>query len=401
MTILPKIEKITRDATVSHFFLMFGYKLFSLYFPLFLVAKNFSLAQVGYTSFLIYLPIAFFAPVAGFLSHKINPALLASIGILGYGVFALGMILIPTDTPVSLGIFYLFQIILGVSASLFFVSSRVILMGSRLENPDRSFAWFYSAPSYADAIAPAVGALLIWKLDFAGVFAFSLAVQIFTAVFCYFSLKGRAHHLVDGGGLEESRKNYLGILPIFKEKNVLLFLSISFLVLILAGFNNTFFVLFLKSLGWSQNKILLFNSILSLIFLPISFWVIKQVGKLKSEKNISLGSMIVGSFSILLGVFSSALNFFSIFLITLGSYAGGLTAFSGRSGFLSKRLQKYPGETGVIDTIFSPLATAAGSLIGGLLIGLLGFPSIFIIFGSIIFSTGALGGAFVKNNKIR
>jgi len=78
MPIFPKIEKITRDATISHFFLMFGYKLFSLYFPLFLVSRNFSLPQVGYTYLLIYLPIAIFAPFVGFLSHKINPAILAS-----------------------------------------------------------------------------------------------------------------------------------------------------------------------------------------------------------------------------------------------------------------------------------------------------------------------------------
>ena len=75
MSFFPKIEKITRDATISHFFLMFGYKLFSIYFPLFLVAKNFSISQVGYTHFLIYLPIALFAPIIGFLNHKINPAI--------------------------------------------------------------------------------------------------------------------------------------------------------------------------------------------------------------------------------------------------------------------------------------------------------------------------------------
>jgi len=154
--LLPKIEKITRDATISHFFLMFGYKLFSLYFPLFLVAKNFSISQVSYTHFLIYLPIALFAPLVGFLNHRINPAILASLGIFGYGIYALGMILFPKSI-----VFYLFQVILGISAALFFVSARAILMGAKLENPNRAFGWFYSAPSYADAIAPAVGALVI------------------------------------------------------------------------------------------------------------------------------------------------------------------------------------------------------------------------------------------------
>jgi MFS family permease len=142
---------------------MFGYKLFSLYFPLFLVAKNFSIPQVGYTHFLIYLPIALSAPIVGFLNHRINPAILASLGIFGYGIYALGMIIFP-----NLFLFYLFQILLGISAALFFVSSRAILMGSKLENPDRAFAWFYSATSYAEAIAPAVGAFFIWKFNFTG-----------------------------------------------------------------------------------------------------------------------------------------------------------------------------------------------------------------------------------------
>jgi len=156
MSILPKIEKVTRDATISHFLLMFGYKLFSLYFPLFLVARGFSLPEVGYTYLLIYLPIALFAPFVGFLNHKINPAILASVGILGYGVYALGMILIRNPA-----LFYFWQVLLGISAALFFVSARAILISSPLENYDRAFGWFYSAPFYADALAPVLGALFI------------------------------------------------------------------------------------------------------------------------------------------------------------------------------------------------------------------------------------------------
>src|SRR3990167_5988787 len=95
MAIFPKIEKITRDASISHFLLMFGYRIFSVYFPLFLVAKSFSIPQIGYAHFLIYLPIALFAPLAGFLNHKINPAILMASGILGYGVYSLGMIIFP------------------------------------------------------------------------------------------------------------------------------------------------------------------------------------------------------------------------------------------------------------------------------------------------------------------
>ena len=389
MFTLPKIEKITRDAAITHFFLMFGYKLFSLYFPLFLVAKSFSLPQIGYTNFLIYLPIALFAPLVGFLNHRINPAVLAAVGVLGYGAYALAMILFP-----NLFIFYLFQAILGISASLFFVSSRAMMMGSKLENPSRAFAWFYSAPFYADAIAPAVGALLIWKFDFIGVFIFSLILQFFNAIFCFVKLKNQTSHLTENVKITESGQNYLKVFKSLKTKSILFPVLASFLVLILAGFNNTFFVLFLKNLGWSQNQILIFNSLLSFIFLPISLWAIKQVARFKSETNVFRGAQITGIFSILLGSFASILNFYSVFIIMIGKYLGGLMAGAGRSGMMAAKLKGYPEESAAIDTIFSPLATALGALIGGLIIVSFGYPLIFVLGGIIIFTSGFLGERF-------
>jgi hypothetical protein len=82
---------VTRDVTMVHFLLMFGYKLFSAYFPLYLAAQGLSLPQIGYSYLLIYLPIALFAPFAGFLSRKANPALLMMVGIAGYAAYALAM----------------------------------------------------------------------------------------------------------------------------------------------------------------------------------------------------------------------------------------------------------------------------------------------------------------------
>jgi len=383
MSIIPKIERITRDATIAHFFLMFGYKLFSLYFPLFLVAKNFSIFQIGYTHFLIYLPIALFAPIAGFLNHRINPAILSSVGILGYGIYSLGMILSH-----NLFIFYLFQVVLGVSAALFFVSSRAILMGSKLENPDRAFAWFYSAPSYADALAPAVGAFFIWQFDFLGVFILSIILQFFNALFCFINLRKKTDHLTEDIKIRDSGQNYLKVLGTIKGKDFSPLILVSFLVLILAGFNNTFFVLFLRNLGWSQNEILIFNSLLSLVFLPISFWAIRQVAQHSSAINISRGSQITGVFSVLLGSLISILNFYYIFFIMLGKYVGGLITGAGRSGLLTTKLRKYPEESAAVDTIFAPLATATGAIIGGLIIGPLGYPLIFVIGGILLVGAG-------------
>lgn len=386
MNLISKTKNITRDTALCHFLLMFGYKLFSLYFPLYLISKNFSLAQVGYTNFLIYLPLAFFAPFAGFLNHKINAAILMVLGILGYVAYSLGMISFP-----NLIVFYGLQIMLGISAALFFVSSRTILMGSKLKNPDTSFGWFYLAASYADAFAPAAGALFIWKFGFMGVFIAAAIIQLIAGIFGFIKLRNAPACETNNLPAKECINNYKQVFKTIKTKGSWFFIGLAFLVLILGGFNNTFFPLFLKSLGWSINQILIFNSILSIIFLPLSIFVIKQINKLKSEENLLVGSEIVGIFSILLGLLSGVLNYIIAFLVMIGREVGGLMSGSGRSGLLSTKLEKYPQESAAIDTIFSPFATAFGALFGGLIISTFGYQAVFIGLGILIFIVAIYG----------
>lgn len=378
-------EKNTKKTAIAHFLLMFGYKMFSLYFPLFLAARHFSVPQVGYAVFLIYLPIALAAPVTGLLSRKSNPAVLASFGALGYGLYSFGMLMFPQKIVI-----YFLQIMLGVAGALFFVGMRTILMRSDLESADKSFSWFYTAPSYAKAIAPAVGAVLIWKFDFAGVFTASLAIHLLTAVFCFVALKDENQRPVEKMDIKKSLHNYSEVAGLMKEKRIFPYIAISFFMLILAGFSNTFFVLFLKDLGWTQNKILIFNSLLSLTFLPIAFFATKTIGKVSSQKNISRGSRIAGIFYILLGLMANVLTFVSTFFIMIFASIGELMAGSGRSGLITLKLKKYPEEAAAIDTIFSPLARAAGALSGGFLIIALGYPLIFIFGGVFIFAAGFL-----------
>lgn len=349
--------------------------------------------QVGYTSFLIYLSIALFAPLIGFLNYKIKPSVLLSLGIFGYGIYSLGMIAFVENNI----IFYILQIILGISASLFFVSARNFLMSAQLENPDRAFGWFYSANSYADAFAPAVGALVIWKFGFPAVFALSFFIQIANSLYCFIKLKGK-NPKTENINVKQSAKNYLNVVQIIKSRSAGFYIAISFMILLLAGFNNTFFVLFLKNLGWTQNKILLFSSLLSLTFLPISFWVIKQVEKFRSEKNISRGSQILGVFVFLMGGLSHFLNFYYAFFISIGQNIGGLMSGSGRSGLMTTKLKEYPQESAAVDTVFSPLATALGSIFGGFLIGAIGYPLLFVFSGILLFSAGLAG--VVKSKKL-
>jgi len=392
MSLLPKIEKVTRDVTISHFFLMFGYKIFSIYFPLFLVARGFSLPEVGYTYLLIYLSLAIFAPIVGFITHKINPAILATLGILGYGIYALGMILIPGTHPVGAVLFYFWQVLLGISAALFFTSTRAILISSPLKSYARAFGWFYSAPHYANALAPAVGALFIWKFNFIGVFIFSLIIQFFTAIFCFTQLKKqKIGPLNRYFNFQKFQKNYQKVFQKIKEKGILLPILVSFSVLLLAGFYRAFFVLFLKdSLGWSQNLILVFSSLFSFLFLPLSLFLIKYLGRVKSEKNIFQGGIITGVFSTLFGALIPVLNFFNTLLISLGRAAGDLITNAERSNLISRKLKESPEEAGVIDTIFSPLGVALGALISGVIIGFLGYQLLFIFGGIFVVAVGVL-----------
>ncbi len=401
---LPKIEKITRDTTIVHFLLMFGYKLFSLYFPLFLVANNLSINQVGYSYLLIYLPIALFSPLVGYLNHKINPAILAFSGILGYGVYALGMILIsPQDASWGILLFYLWQVLLGVSAALFFTSFRGILMGFPLKQPDRAFGWFYSAPFYAAALAPAFGAFLIWQFSFTGVFIASIIIHIINAFFCLFRLSKPAKTLVDFGfNLSHFKESFLFSFNKIKQKATAFLLIPSFAALLLAGFYGAFFVLFLEQeLGWPENTVLLFVALSSLLFTPISLWVIKRLKKEETAKNILQGSIVAGIFIALFGILAPVLNFFMALMIYFGKSIGFLTTSSARSGLFSKRLKDFPEEAGVIDTILPALGVALGALISGFLIDVFGFELLFIFVGFFVIFTSFIGKLLLQKSGLR
>ena len=69
---------------------------------------------------------------------------------------------------------------------------------------------------------------------------------------------------------------------------------------------------------------------------------------------------------------------------------------SGRSGLLAQKLKKYPEEAGAIDTIFSPLGVALGSLISGLIIGFLGFGNLFILGGVFVIGILIIGKILMK-----
>ncbi|OIP76039.1 MAG: hypothetical protein AUK06_00735 [Parcubacteria group bacterium CG2_30_36_18] len=154
-------------------------------------------------------------------------------------------------------------------------------------------------------------------------------------------------------------------------------------------------------LHWSQNLILVFVSVFSFLFLPVSLLLINRLTRFKSEKNIFQGGIITGIFSILFGAMVPMINFFNILLINFGRVAGDLICNSGRSGLISQKLKENPEEAGAMDTIFSPLGIALGALISGSIIGFLGFQLLFIFGGIFIIVVGILTSNLAKKGTLR
>ena len=384
----PKMEKTTFDVSLVHFLLMFGYKLFSLYYPLYLISIGFSVMNIGSIYLLTYSVIAVSSLIINHYIRKFNPSKVAAVGIFGYGVFALMMLL-----SYNVYVFYLAQIVLGFSAAAWLVSLRLILMKAKTESRSRSFGWFYSMPHYASVIAPLIGGAIILKFGFTGVFILSVVIQFANAFYAYARLNGN-EKISDNNKefrKESLKSNYKKIYNCIKEDGVLTFVLIAvFSVLILGGIYRAFFVLFLENLSFSQNDVIKFIAIASVAYLPLSVIIIKIIGKLKNKKIISGGIVAEGLVTIVLGAFANVMSLFGFFIVMTVDSLGALAVGSGKSALLSKRLKKYKEEASVIDTIIATLGPALGALFGGIAISYIGFQNTFLIAGIIVFIFGII-----------
>ncbi|MDD3190537.1 MAG: MFS transporter [Candidatus Pacebacteria bacterium] len=387
---MPKMEKTTFDVSLVHFLLMFGYKMFSLFYPLYLVSVGISVMNVGSIYFLTYFVISVSCVVINFYIHKINPAKMAALGILGYGVFALMMLLSQ-----NIFIFYLAQIVLGFSAAAWLVSLKFILMSSETENKTKSFAWFYAMPSYATAIAPAVGGAIIWKFGFQGVFFASLVIQFLNATYAFFCLRNnldvsnyKKYKIVENKYSDQVKRYKEAFFILNGRKNVLLMLCFIFGALVLGGIYRAFFVLLLKDMSFSQDEIIKLTSALAFLYVPFSILVIKLMGKAHKQKIASIGMIAEGAASILLGVFYTALSVGAIFVLNILDSMGALALGSGKSAFFAKRLEKLREEASTIDSVMTTLGSALGGLLGGYAILFLGYRGTFFIAGILVFVAG-------------
>jgi len=384
---MPKMEQTTFDVSLVHFLLMFGYKIFSLFYPLYLVSVGISIVHIGNIYFLTYFIISISCFVINYYIHRVNPAKLAALGILGYGIFALMMLLSQDIT-----VFYLAQIVLGISAAAWLVSLKFILMNSKPESQTKSFGWFYSMPSYATAIAPAVGGIIIWKFGFQGVFFASVVIQFLNAIYAYSRLRNNIDVLDFKNQKDDLKIREMSQLKRYREvfrlldrrKNVLVMLSFIFGALILGGIYRAFFVLLLKDLSFSQEEVIKFTSALSFVYVPFSILVIKLMGKFHKTKIVSGGIVLEGIAAMALGTFYSALSMGALFALNILDSMGALALGSGKSAFFAKKLDGFKEEASTIDSIITTLGPALGGLLGGIAVSAWGYQKTFLLAGAVV-----------------
>jgi len=371
---------VVRDVTLVHFALMFGYRTFSLYYPLFLAAQGFTLTQIGQAYLFIYLPIALGAPLAGFLTRLIHPAFMAAAGCLGYAAYALGMFFFD-----GAGIVYLWQIALGLSAAFFFTASRALLMANPGANAERGFSWFYNAPYWAGVAAPAAGAVIIWKFGFATAFLISAAICVYAALLAAGMFGAPWRFSKSDSLFNNFISGWNNSIKIVFSKKIGIFILLSFIVALVESLVHPFFVLFLKdNIGLNQTQVLQFTAISAAVFSIFYFFILKRWQTGDPKTAIKRGGLVAGLATMAFGFLMPLLNYASVFLVEFARGVGGFLTGTGRSALLAKELKGRPSDAGALDTIFSPLSIALGSFAGGYLIQWLGYQWLFLVSGAVI-----------------
>jgi len=378
---------IARDAALSHFALMFGYKIFSLYYPLFLAAQGLSLAQIGKVYFLIYIPMAIAAPLAGFLTKLVHPALLAAVACLGYSAYALAMVFDAANAVAIYG----WQIALGISAAIFATAVRALMIRVSNGNAENDFSWFYNATYWAAAAAPAAGAIIIWQLSFEAAFMIAAAICGFAAVL---SLGMITYQWQSGRGLAalpRFAKSFAGTARLAFSKKVSGYVALAFAVLLAESALHPFFVLFLKDeLALGQSQAMMFLAGIAAAFSIFYFFVLRRWQTGNPKIGIIRGGAAAGVSTLAFGLFLPFLCAIGAFLMELIRNAGGFLSGTGRSALLAEELKSRPSEAAAIDTVFSPLAVGLAAILGGYILNSLGYQALFLISGVMILAVAGL-----------
>ncbi len=350
---------------VAHFFILFGYKLFSLYFPLFLIEKNFSFSEIGYAYLLIYGTIALSSPLLRMIFTKRDAAKLIQLGFLGYILYSVGMIFSEDIIEI-----YLWQIFLGISSATFYISSRFIISESKKVTEE--FSYFYLTPFLVSFLAPFIGGILLLFFGFNGIFKISILVYILGMVV--------TKKLIKGVYKIHKRKGEIKLLKSAICANKLIFFVLA-IALISIGIYRSFFVVFLEEyIKLSKDKIVLFVTTGALLVSLIS---LKSTNfTRRNEKNdIYLGNFLSGISSMIIAVSQSIAVLFALFLC---ENIGRWLSQTGKSGFLVKSIKRDKEMTAVFDTIFTSLFVALGSVCGGVIAEYFGIKFLFFFIGILL-----------------
>jgi predicted MFS family arabinose efflux permease len=233
--------------------------------------------------------------------------------------------------------------------------------------------------------APAVGAFLLWRTDFTVIFLTSFAIQMLAIVWSVRLWRLPAAQAIAGFTFGDWLHNWRTLLGGLAKPKVAPSIILSFALLWQAGLYSAFFVLFLKNaLLWNKNQILFFVPLAATVFSIAYFLVIRPIQKDRNESSIARGSLTASVASLFFLLPLPLLNFFNVFVIDFFQNAGAFLAGAGRSALLTKEFKNTPAEAGALDTMFSPLGIALGSLTAGLLIGPLGYQWLFFWGGVIV-----------------
>lgn len=372
---------IGRDAALAHFSLMFGYKIFSLYYPLFLAAGGLSLAQIGKVYFLIYLPMALGAPLAGFLTRLVHPALMAAAACLGYGAYALAM---AFDAQNAVAI-YGWQIALGLSAAFFFTSLRALMIRNSNGGAEQDFSWFYNASYWAAAAAPAAGAIIVWRCGFEAAFMVSAAICVYAGVLSAGMITHSWETNRRQAALAGFAKSFAKTAKMSFSKKISGYVALAFAVLLAESALHPFFPLFLKTgVGLEQTEAIWFVALVSAAFSVFYFFVLRRGQTGNPGAAVCRGGLIAGVSTLMFGVFLPFLSAVAAFFLEFVRNAGGFLSNTGRSALLAEELKSRPSEAAALDTVFSPLAIALAAVFGGYVVESFGYQCLLLITGTMI-----------------
>ena len=347
------MRKVIINVSIIYFLLLTGYKFFSLYYPLYLNLKGISLLGIGINYFLLYFSLGIFSLLFSFIRQvKLKRMIIVAIG--GYAIYSLGMIFISSMTQ-----FLILQVLLGFFAGMFYVFARITILEETKARASE-YGYFYITPIISSLIAPIVGGILIYFFGFFAAFVASIVIYLTGIIFTTTNMK-------DFSIFERKRR-----FEIKDWSSILFFFSI----LLVVGMYRAFFVLFLKSIGMSQNSVIFFILVVNaLVFTPLIISR-KSFDKYSTREYISIATII---YAFVTAVITFSSNIMIIFFLFLLQYFIFVFLTSQKSGWLS-RMSIYKKEIAIIDTCIESFGVAVGALISGYLISSISFQYTFLVF---------------------